>query len=419
MPMQRVAIIDGVRTPFVKAGGAFARFGALELATEVTRALLARPAAQGRAIDEFVFGSVLLDPRLPNLAREIIYRAGLPLETPAHFVSNNCITGLLAAALVTDGIRSGRIKSGIAGGVESMSRPALAWRPKAEDFFLALGRARTAGEKVALLARFRPSFCLPIPPSPREPSTGLTMGEHCELMAKEFSIGREAQDLLAYASHQQAARAMEAGLFDDQIAPVAGVSRDNLVRADTSLEKLAKLKPVFDRSPAGTITAGNASALTDGAAAVLLMGEQYAGQHGLKPLAFIEAIEFAALPPEAGLLMAPVFAVPRLLERAGLTIDQIDLFEIHEAFSAQVLANMTVLESGWKRFPQLRAVGKIPQEKMNTHGGSVALGHPFAATGGRMLISLARQLEKRNLRRGLISVCAAGGMAGAVLLSRE
>lgn len=417
--MQRVAIIDGVRTPFVKAGGVFGRMGALDLATEVTRALLARTPVKGQPIDEFVFSSVLLDPRLPNLAREVIYRSGLPLETAAHFVSNNCISGLLAASHVADGISNGRIGSGIAGGVESMSRPALALRPKAEEFFLGLGRARSLGQKLSLLAGFRPSFILPIPPSPREPSTGLTMGEHCELMAKEFSISREAQDQLASASHQNAARAIQQGVFEGQIVPVAGVTQDNLVRPDTSYEKLSKLKPVFDRSAAGTITAGNASALTDGAAAVLLMSEERARQGGLKPVAFIEAIEFAALPPEAGLLMAPVFALPRLLERAGVSIDQIDLFEIHEAFSAQVLANLEVWEKGWKRFPQLKSVGKIPAEKMNLNGGSVALGHPFAATGGRMLISLARDLERRNLKRGLISICAAGGMAGAALLVRE
>lgn len=419
MIMQRVAIIDGLRTPFVKAGGAFARLGALDLATEVTKALLARPALKGQVVDELVFGSVLLDPRLPNLAREIVYRTGMPLSTPAHFVSNNCISGLLSASQIVDGITTGRIVSGIAGGVESMSRPALALRPKAEEFFMALGRARTIGEKLSLAARFRPSFCMPIPPSPREPSTGLTMGEHCELMAKELSISRVSQDQLAFASHQNAARALQEGIFSGQIVPVAGVTADNLVRADTSLEKLAKLKPVFDRSPAGTITAGNASALTDGAAAVFLMSGQRANEQGIKPIAYIEAIEFAALPPEAGLLMAPVFAVPQLLKRAGITLGEIDLFEVHEAFSAQVLANMQVWEKGWQRFPDLKSIGKISYDKLNINGGSVALGHPFAATGGRMLLSLARELERRNLKRGLISICAAGGMAGAALVVRD
>lgn len=417
--MRRIALVDGIRTPFVKAAGSFARLGALDLAGEVVRSLVSRPAVAGRKIDELVFSSVLLDPRLPNLAREVIYRAGLPLDMPGQFVSNNCISGLLAAAVVADGISSGRISSGIAGGVESMSRPALALKPAAEDFFLSLARARSMGERLSVLSRFRPSFCMPIPPSPREPSTGLTMGEHCELMAKEFSVSREAQDKLAALSHANAAKALEQGLFAGQIVPVAGVERDNLVRADTSVEKLARLKPVFDRSSAGTITAGSSSALTDGASAVLLCSEEQANAWGVRPIAFIEAIEFAALPPEAGLLMAPAFAVPRLLKRAQVSLDQIDLFEIHEAFAAQVLANLEVWENGWKRFPDLSAIGHIPREKINLNGGSIALGHPFAATGGRLLLALSRELERRNLKRGLISVCAAGGMAGAVLLSRD
>ena len=417
--MERVAIIDGVRTPFVKAGGAFANLSALELASEITRALVNREAVKGQTIDEFVFGSVLLDARMPNLAREILFKSALDLAIPAHFVSNNCISGLLAASQVARGIASREISTGIAGGVESMSQPALAWKPAAEKFFLRLSRARSMGEKIAILSGFRPSFCVPIPPSPKEPSTGLTMGEHCELMAKEFSIARADQDQFAFESHQNASRAIQEGIFDSQIIPMAGVTRDLLVRADTSREKLAKLKPVFDRSGSGTITAGNASALTDGAAALFLSSQTRAAQSGLRPIGFIEAIEFAALPPDAGLLMAPVFAVPKLLQRAGLTISEIDLFEIHEAFSAQVLANLSVWEHGWKRFPELKPIGKIPREKINCCGGSVAIGHPFAATGGRLIIALARELERRKLKRGLISICAAGGMAGAVLISRE
>lgn len=416
--MERVVLVDGIRTPFVKAGGVFGKYSALDLATRVTKALAERTAAKSGVIDELVFSSVLLDPRLPNLAREIVFKAGLPLTTPAHFVSNNCISGLVAASHIAGGISSGRITTGIAGGVESMSRPALALRPSAEAFFLKLARARTLGQRLSILSTFRPRFCLPIPPSPKEPSTGLTMGEHCELMAKEFSIARAAQDALALASHQNAARAIAAGDFANQIISVGDVAQDNLVRGDTSLDKLSGLKPVFDRSPAGTITAGNASALTDGAAAVLLMGEKTARERGLKPLAYVDAIEFAALPPDAGLLMAPAFALPQLLKKAGLSIEQIDLFEVHEAFSAQVLCNMEVWEKGWKRFPELKPIGKIPAVRLNVNGGSVALGHPFAATGGRLLTALAHDLQKKNMQRGVLSICAAGGMAGAALLSR-
>ena len=415
--MERVALVDGVRTPFVKAAGVFSALNALDLATQVTQGLMARPSLRDQTIDEFVFSSVLLDPRTPNLAREIIFKAGLSPSIPAHFISNNCISGLVALSHLAGGIASKRIKTGIAGGVESMSNPALAYQPRAEKFFLALSRARTLTERLSILATFRPGFILPIPPSPKEPSTGKTMGEHCEIMAKEFAISRESQDQWALGSHQRAAEA--GSLFSQDIVSVAGISKDNLVRADTSLEKLARLKPVFDRSGQGTITAGNASALTDGASAVFLVSETYARERGIPILAYVEGIEFAGIQPEAGLLMAPAFALPNLLSKTGIHLNDIDIFEIHEAFSAQVLANLSAWESGWKRFPEYKAIGEISRAKINPCGGSVAIGHPFAATGGRLLLSLARQLRAKNLRRGVISVCAAGGMACALMLSTD
>lgn len=416
--MPRVAIIAGCRTPFVKAGGVFAKASTLDLSVHTVSSLVKRLNLKSDDIDELVYSTVLLDPRIPNLAREIVIRSDLAKSVRAHFVSNNCISGLVAANIVAEGIRSGRIRSGIAGGAESMSRPALSVHPKAEKLFLSLARARTIGEKLKLLMQFRPGMLLPQAPSPKEPSTGLTMGEHTEITAKEYKISREAQDKVAFASHQNGARAESEGLFSSEIEPFSGVSKDNLIRAGTTLEKLAALKPVFDRSSAGTLTAGNSSALTDGASAVYLMSEDEAKKSGRPILCFIEAVEYAAVAPSDGLLMAPAIAVPNLLRRQKLTPKDIDLFEIHEAFAAQVLANLQAWENGWSKFA-VPAIGAIPAEKINVAGGSIAIGHPFAATGGRLLLSLANSLQRNKLKRGLISVCAAGGMAAAVLLVRD
>jgi acetyl-CoA acetyltransferase family protein len=413
----RVAIVGGCRTPFVKAGGAFGERGMLALSTHVVGALIDRLTIEARTVDEIVFGTVLLDPRLPNLAREIVLRTTLPDTISAHSVSNNCITGLVAASMISDGIRAGRIRRGIAGGAESMSRPTLTLREDAERFFLSLSRAKTVGDRLALLKRFRPGLLVPQPPSPKEPSTGLTMGQHCELMAKEFRISRTEQDEIALRSHRNAAAS--AAVLAQEIAPFDGVTHDNLVRSDTSMEKLAKLAPVFDKSGSGTITAGNASALTDGASAVYLMAEAEAKREGRKILAYLEGVEFAAIDPADGLLMAPVIALPRLLKRHNLSVSDIDLFEVHEAFGAQVVANMKAWRDGWSKYPGADPIGDIPVDRMNVQGGSIAVGHPFAATGGRLLTSLAHALDRKGLTRGVISICAAGAMAGAALLTRE
>ena len=416
--MNKVAIVAGARTPFVRAGGVFSEYNFLDLGIEAVRGLLKKVAIPPEAIDEVIFSTVLLDPRLGNAARELVIRSGLPASIPAHLISNNCISGLVAINMIREGILSDRIKIGLAGGSESMSQPALSFRKDGEKFFMALAKAKTIGEKFKVLSSFKMKFIAPIPPSPKEPSTGLTMGQHCEISAKEFSIPRRAQDEWSLKSHKNAANAIAKGLFDDEVIAVKGVNKDNLVRGDTSLEKLSSLKPVFDRGEKGTLTAGNSSSLTDGASAVLLMSENEANARGLEILAFIEAVEFAALHPNDGLLMAPGLAVPKLLEKTGLAVGDIDRFEIHEAFAAQVLANLKIWESGWSRFPNLKAIGKIPEEKINLLGGSIALGHPFAATGGRLVTSLAHELKRNNLKRGLISVCAAGGMAAAMTITR-
>jgi acetyl-CoA acetyltransferase family protein len=372
MPNQRVAIVAGARTPFVKAGKAFASLGPLTLAKHAVRGLLDRHDVDPAGIDAMAFGVVVPERGKPNLAREIVLETGLPAGIEAQTVSSYCITGLRTATIIADAIARGRIGAGIAGGVE--------WLSGAD------------------------------PVTFREPSTGLTMGEHMEITTKEWNIPRGRQDEIALASHRHAVAASEPPA--QEIVPLEGVQHDTGPRADTSLEKLAALQPAFD--PAGTITAGNASPVTDGASAVLLMSEQRAKQAGREPLAFIEAMDYAAIHPKEGLLMAPAITVPRLLRRSGLQLADIDLIEIHEAFAAQVLANVAAWERGWKG----PTTGPVDWARVNVNGSSVAIGHPWAATGGRILTTLAYEMARRDARRGLVSICAAGGMAGAFLLTR-
>lgn len=415
--MERVAIVEAVRTPFVKAQTVFSDVSAIELAQASVKGLVSRLPISPNEIEEIAYGAVLLDPRIPDIARELIIRSGLPATITGNFVANNCISGLVCAAMISDGIKSGRIKNGIAGGVESMSKPSLLFSEAAAKVFLKLAKSRTLPDKLKALSGWRPSFLMPEAPSPKEPSTGLTMGEHCELMVKEFGISRARQDEIAFQSHKNASKAKEKGYLAEEIIPIGKVNADNIMRADTSLEKLSSLRPVFDRSGSGSITAGNASPLTDGASAVFLMSESEVKRRNITPLGFIEGIAFASIKPNDGLLMAPAVAVPRLLAKHNLKFSDIDRFEIHEAFGAQVAANMDAWEKGWSKYSESTVLGQIPAEKINVNGGSIALGHPFAATGGRLLSATARELKRSNLKRGLISVCAAGGGAAAVLIT--
>lgn len=417
--MERVAIIGGLRTPFVKASGAFANYETVDLLSHVLKAMwLSLPVAKA-GLDEVVAGTVLHDPTIPNLAREALFRAQLPKSIGAHSVSNNCITGLVAVNYAAESIMVGRISSAFAGGAEAMSRPALTFHKKSQEIFFRLSRARSLPEKLQLITRFRPKHFAPSLPSPKEPSTGMTMGQHCELMVKEFGIGRRVQDELALRSHRNAANAQKAGFLATEIAALGEVAADNLIRESTTLDKLSALKPVFDRSASGTLTAGNSSALTDGASAVWLMSESRARSLNLEVLGFLEACEFASVKPEDGLLMAPALAVPKLLARLKLGVSDVDLFEIHEAFAGQVLCNLAAWEKGWAKYPEMKPIGTIPTEKINPNGGSLALGHPFAATGARLILSALAQLKRSNKRRALLSVCAAGAMGAAMTLTRE
>lgn len=414
-PPPRVAIVAGARTPFAKAGGIFKRYNALDLATHVVNGLLDRHDLDPALIDEMVYGIVVLDPRRPQFAREVAFASRLSSSTPAWTVTDNCITGTTAMMAIADSIRAERSQVGIAGGVESMSNPAVLFSPEASRVFVDIANARTLKDRIGILSSLRPKDLKPNAPGVVEPSTGLSMGEHTELTVKEWNIAREPQDELALASHTHAAAATEDGRLKAEIIPLDGVDHDTIIRPDTSLEKLAKLKPVFDTSESGTLTAGNSSPLTDGAAAIALMSEAKAGELGREPLAFIRSYKKVAIDPSDGLLMGPGIAVPEVLEEAGLTLDDMGLIEMHEAFAGQVLANMAAWEKGWKR----KAIGTVNRNKLNQLGSSIAVGHPFAATGVRIATTLANEMKRRNARYGLISICAAGAMAQAMILERD
>ena len=410
----RVAVIGGLRTPFAKAGTVFRKYSALDLSVHSVNGLLERQALEPNSVDEIVYGITVVDARIPQFAREVVFSSRLPSSVRALTVSDNCITGTSAITSVFDSIVSGRAEIGLAGGVESMSNPSVLFNRDASRKFLDVASAKSFGQRLKFLSRIRPSDFKPGVPGIQEPSTGLSMGEHTELTVKEWQISREVQDEIAYQSHMNAHTATEDGRLKAEIHPLDGYEHDLFIRPDTSMEKLAKLPPVFDRSSAGTITAGNSSPLTDGAATVLLMSEDRARKENREPLAFIRAFEFAAIDPTDGLLMAPGLAVPRLLHKTVLSLSDMDLIEMHEAFGGQVASNLRAWEKGWKE----PAVGRVDRNRLNQLGGSIAVGHPFAATGVRIVTTLANELRRRNARYGLVSICAAGAQASAMILER-
>ncbi len=410
----RVAVVGGSRTPFAKAGTVFRKFSALDLSVHSVNGLLEMQALEPDSIDEFVYGITVLDARIPQFAREVVFSSRLPSSVRALTVVNNCITGTSAITAIYDSIVAGRAEIGLAGGVESMSNPAVLFSRRAGRVFLDAASARTLGQRLRIFARLRPWDFKPGVPGVQEPSTGLSMGEHTELTVQEWEISREDQDEIAYRSHMNAHQATQDGRLKAEIHPLAGYEHDLLIRPDTSMEKLAKLPPVFDRSPTGTLTAGNSSPLTDGAAVVLLMSEDRAKKENREPLAFIKAFEYGAIDPKDGLLMAPGIAVPRLLRKTGLSLSEIGLIEMHEAFGGQVASNLRAWEQGWKE----PAIGSVDREKLNQLGSSIAVGHPFAATGARIVTTLANEMKRRDARYGLVSICAAGAQASAMILER-
>jgi acetyl-CoA acetyltransferase family protein len=407
--------VGGARTPFVKAATSFKHHTALDLSVHAVNGLFDKIDVNPNVVDQLAWGIVVLDPRVPHLAREVNFKSKLPDGVRSITTTDNCITSATNIQIIADAIARGRAEVGIAGGVESMSNPALMLSRETARIFVDASRAKSIGDKVKLFGQLRPKDLAPSAPGVEEPSTGLTMGEHCELMVKEWKIDRLEQDEIAYASHMNAWAATEDGRLTAEISPLDDVERDTIVRSDTTMEKLAPLKPVFDRTSTGTITAGNSSPLTDGAAAVMLMSEDRAKAEGLEPLAFIRAIEFAAIDPADGLLMGPGVAVPRLLRRAGVELDDVDIIEMHEAFGGQVACNLAAWEHGWKE----PAIGKVDRKRLNPLGGSIAIGHPFSATGARIVTTLANEMTRRDARYGLVSICAAGANAAALLLERS
>jgi acetyl-CoA C-acetyltransferase len=404
----------------VKSGTAYKDVTRDELLMAPLRALVARYDLGAQPLGDVALGALLNSSSNWGIARESVLKAGIHPYTPAYFVQRACGTSLEAAGQIALKIASGQIEDGIAGGVDTNSDVPIEVSESLRALLLEASTKRSTGEKLATFMKFRPSFLKPKLPAVREPQTGLSMGEHCELMVKEWKIPREAQDLLALASHQNAVKALERGFFKDLVEPFGGLNKDGFPRGDTSLEKLAKLKPAFDRSPSGTITAGNSSPLTDGAAAVLLAsGEQIRARGWRAQAKFVDAQSAAVdFVHGDGLLMAPTVAVGKLLARHGLKLQDFDFYEIHEAFAGQVECTLKAWESEdyCQKFLGSKALGSIDRSKLNVVGSSIAVGHPFAATGARVVATLAKLLEGTRGKRGLISVCTAGGMGVAAIM---
>ena len=424
--LRKVAVVGGMRIPFARSNTAYAEVSNQEMLTAALRALVDKFGLKGELVGEVAAGAVIKHSRDWNLAREATLGCGLHPRTPAYDLQRACGTSLTTAIQLGHRIAAGEIDCAIAGGVDTASDVPLGYRTKLQRAVLRANRGKSLGGRIGPFLSLRPKDFAPATPGVVEPRTGLSMGEHTELMAKEWKIGRAEQDQLAFESHAKASGAWRSGFFSDLVVPFNGLDVDNNVRADASLEKMAKLRTAYDKSPAGTLTAANSTPLTDGAACVLLASEDWAKQRGLPVQAFLThsataAVDYVGLAgkPE-GLLMAPTYAVPQMLDRAGLRLQDFDLYEIHEAFAAQVLCTLKAWESAEYCKEKLgRApLGAIDRKKMNPKGSSVALGHPFAATGARILAMLAKQLAERGSGRGLVSICTAGGMGVTAILER-
>ena len=408
---RRVAVVAGCRTPFCKAGTAFNEILAVDLARHAAVELIERTEISGRDVDLVVMGQVVTSPLVPNLAREVSLLPQLPRDVPAWSVNEACASANQAITGAADQIALGHVNIAIAGGADSLSNVPIPHSKRLSDVLVGLSKARTLGERLRLIGRLRPRDLAPVSPAIAEPSTGLTMGQSAERMAKENGISRAEQDAWALRSHQRAHAGTASGHLAREIAPIAVgdvvTLADNGLRPETSLDQMARLPPVFDREH-GSVTAANASPLTDGASAVLLMAEEAARALGYAPLAYLRSYALAAVDPGGQLLMGPVVAVPIALERAGIGWRDLGLIEMHEAFSAQVLSNFQGFEKqhGWE----------IDRSIVNVMGGSIAIGHPFGATGGRLVITLVNEMRRRGVQFGLVSVCAQGGMGSAIVL---
>lgn len=432
---RKVAILGGNRIPFARSNKEYTSASNQDMLTAAIDGLVARYGLQGERLGLVSAGAVLKHARDFNLTREVVMGSALDSQTPANDVQMACGTGLDAAVQVGDAIASGRIEAGIAGGTDTTSDAPMAVNDELRKTLISVNNAKTTGDRLKLLGSIRPSQLAPEAPSNGEPRTGLSMGEHAAITARELEISREDQDQLAVESHQKLAKAYDEGFFDDLLTPYLGVQRDTNLRPDSSLEKLAKLKPVFGKRDAeqhgttATMTAANSTPLTDGASAVLLASEEWAAEHNIPVRAYLVDSEIAAvdfihgrngLTPD-GLLMSPTYAVPRMLERNGLTLQDFDFYEIHEAFASQTLATLKAWESEEycrERLGLDAPLGAIDRNKLNVKGSSLAAGHPFAATGGRILASAAKVLEQNGGGRTLVSICAAGGQGIVAILER-
>jgi acetyl-CoA C-acetyltransferase len=421
---RQAAVIGGNRIPFARSNGPYFEASNQDMLTTTIDGLAARFGLGDETVGQVVGGAVLKHARDFNLVRETVMGSALDSATPASDVQMACDTGLQAALIVAGNIALGRIECGIGGGVDTTSDAPVAINEDLREVLMEANRTKSTAGRVKLLGRLRPGQIVPEIPRNAEPRTGMSMGEHAAVTAEQWDIGREAQDELAATSHQRMAAAWESGFFDDLVTPYLGLERDNNLRADSSAEKLAKLKPVFGDEETGTMTAGNSTPLTDGASVVLLGSDEWAAERNLPVLAHIVDWESAAVDyvhGEDGLLMAPVYAVPRMLERNNLSLDDFDYIEIHEAFASQVLATLKAWED--EKFCREHlgldgALGPVDRDKLNPHGSSLAAGHPFAATGGRILATAAKMLDQKGSGRTLISICAAGGQGVVAIVEK-
>ncbi len=420
----RIAVVAGLRTPFAKQASYYHGIPALDLGKMVVQEMLNRYGLDGKEVEQLVFGQVVQMPSAPNIAREIVLGTSLPVSTDAYSVSRACATSFQATVNVLETMVAGNISVGIAGGADSSSVLPIGVSRKLAHALVDLNKARSLGQRLSILKRLRFKDLLPVPPAIAEYSTGLTMGDTAEQMAKTHGIERADQDALAHRSHSLAHEAWEAGKLDDEVMTAFAepykdfLRRDNTIRSDSKLDSYAKLRPVFDRKH-GSVTAANSTPLTDGAAAVLLMTESKAKALGYEILGYIKSYAFSAIGVEKDMLMGPSFATPIALDRAGMKLSDLDLIDMHEAFAAQTLANVKMFAS--KKFAQEQlgrseAIGEIDMDKFNVLGGSIAYGHPFAATGARMITQTLRELKRRGGGTALTTACAAGGLGSAMIL---
>ncbi|HIF9448446.1 TPA: acetyl-CoA C-acyltransferase FadI [Photobacterium damselae] len=424
---ERIAVVSGLRTPFARQSTAFAQVPAVDLGKLVINEMLQRLDFDPKLIDQLVFGQVVQMPEAPNIAREIVLGTGMNVHTDAYSVTRACATSFQAVANVTESILSGSIEIGIAGGADSSSVLPISVSKKMAATLLVLSKAKTMGQRAKLFSQLSLKDLMPVPPAVAEYSTGLSMGQTAEQMAKTHQITRQEQDALAHRSHTLAAQAWHDGLIRDEVMTAfpepyrAWIDKDNNIREDSSLESYAKLRPAFDRKY-GSVTAANATPLTDGAAAVLLMSEGRAKALGLTPLGYIRSYAFAAIGVEKDMLMGPSYATPLALDRAGISLSDLTLIDMHEAFAAQTLANVKMFGSAQFARDKLgrdHAIGEIDMDKFNVLGGSIAYGHPFAATGARMITQTLRELQRRGGGLALNTACAAGGLGAAMILEAD